>query len=218
MEHTQIVSMGYKILGDIYTHLDAPMKSAKFYQRGVAVDKGSFAKLENAARLGVTLGLLGDPRADAALEEALLHVKAAGLEIIELNAKALRLNLFVARQEYAAFDANVVEICTALTERSHPKSFVWTDYLQSLRLFQEGKYEEALTLLEKCLSVLEEVPFFWIRLRAYKLQLTLLKALERNIAPTQTKLTAMLDVIEAGLGDAPLQEEWQVFSERIKAL
>ncbi len=216
--HTEIVSMGYKVFGDIYTRLDALVQAAKFYQRGVDVDNASFAKLENAARLGVTLGLLSDPRADAVLEEALTHAKTAGLETIEINAKALQLSLFITRKEYAAFDADLDDIRTALTERSDPKSVVWIDYLQAVRLFQEEQYEEALALLEKTLSVLEETHFFWIRLSAYKLYLELLKALERDLAPTRTKLAEMLNQIEANLGDAPLQEEWQIFSERIKEM
>ena len=216
--HTMIVSLGYKIIGDIYTRLESPTKAVKAYQSGLAVDKASFASVENAARLGVTLGLLGDPRADATLEEALIRARAAGLEIIEINARALQLSLFVQRENHAAFDANVNEILANLTERSNAKSFVWIDYLQAIRFYQQGKLEEALALLEKTLPVLDELLFFWIRFRAHKLHFSLLNALGRDPAEPRARLDEMLAQIEAGLGNAPLQEEWMIFSERIKAL
>lgn len=213
--HTEIVAMGYKIIGDIYARLEAPVKAADAYQRGLAVDKNSFAAVENATRLGVTLGLVGDPKADALLEEALRNARQAGLEIIEFNARALQLSLFVARQEYVRFDENLSNIRTMLTERSNPKSYVWIDYLQALRLYQEGKLNEALTLIEQSLPVLDASEFFWIKLRAQRLHLKLLQASEKDTSRTQARIREMLATIEAGLGNAPLEAEWQVFSQRV---
>ena len=214
--HTEIEAMGYKIIGDIYARLESPVKAAETYQKGLIVDQDSFMTAENAARLGVTLGLLGDPKADALLEDALNGANAAGLETIEFNARALRLSLLIARKEYAAFDKERDTIIEILAERSHPKSFVWTDYLQAQRLCQEAQYPKALSLLENTLPILNKIEFFWIRLRAQRLHLTLLKKLQRDTNQTQAKIDKMLGAIEAGLGEAPIQAEWQEFAKKVR--
>ena len=214
--HTEIIAMGHKIRGDIYSRLESPIKSVSAYQQGLAVDKESFVSVENAARLGVMLGLLGDPEADATLEAALATANEAGLETTALNARALQLSLFIARQDYDSYHENLGEIQDRLIERSHPKSFVWTDYLQALRYFQQGKFDESLALLEKTLPVLDEIEFFWIHLRTQRLYLAVRKQLGKDTAAIANKLEEMLKKIEQGLGDAPLQEEWQLFSARVR--
>ncbi len=214
--HTEIVAMGYKIIGDIYARLESPVKAADAYQRGLIVDKDSFVTVENAARLGVTLGLVGDPKADALLKDALAGASQAGLEIIEFNARALQLSLFIARQDYQRFDEAMPAIRDTLTTRSHPKSYVWTNYLQAQRLYQEEKFTESLTLLEETLPVLNEIEFFWIRLRAQRLYLQLLSQLGRETNPTKTHIADMLARIEMGLDSAPLEDEWLVFKARVK--
>ena len=88
----------------------------------------------------------------------------------------------------------------------------------SMALLAQGNPEDALALLERTFPVLDETLFFWTRIRAEKLHLAVLKALGRDPAYSRAKLAEMLGVIEAGLGDAPLQEEFQVFSSRMKAL
>lgn len=214
--HTEIVAMGYKIIGDIYTRLESPLKAVEAYRRGMVMDKDSFVTVENAARLGVTLGLVGDPKGSALLEDALTNARKAGLEIIEFNARALQMSLFIARKDYPNFDEHLPAIRTILTERSHPKSYVWTDYLQAQRLAQEGNPEAALTLLEQTLPVLDEIEFFWIHLRAQRLYFSLRQKLKRDTRQTQAKINTMLAEIEKGLGNAPLSEEWEIFSLRIK--
>jgi tetratricopeptide (TPR) repeat protein len=215
-KHTEIIAMGYKIIGDIYTRLESPLAALGAYQHGLDMDKDSFVTAENSVRLGAALGLVGDPKADVMLEKAITNARTAGLEIIEMNARALQLSLFVAYNEYEAFDKKLPAIRDILTERSHPKSFVWTDYLQAQRLKQEKKHEEALILLEETLPVLEQIEFFWIHLRAQRLYLSLLQKLKRDTTQTQAKINTMLTAIENGLGDAPLANEWKIFSKRVK--
>jgi len=216
--HTEIVSMGYKVLGDIFFRLNALPKAATFYQRGVAVDEGSFAMLENLARLGVTLGLLGDPQGDALLQEAFSHAKVAGLDAIFLYAKALELNVFILRGDYTAFEENILFVRKNLEERSPPNSFVWTDYLQALFHFRRGEIEQALKQLEILLPAFDETPFFWIKLRALKLHAQILQALGRETDASFAQLEEMLQQIESSLGNAPIQDEWQAFAEKIRSL
>ena len=213
-KHTEISSMGYKVIGDIYARLDDPSQAVAYYQRGVAVDEGSFAKLENMARLGITLSLLGDPKGDAIFREALFYVEMAGLDTIAINAKALQLSIFIAREEYDLFFENVDDIQNALTGRSHPQSFVWIDYLHALLLSKQDNHGKAIMILEKTLPLLEEIPFFWIRFRAYKLYSSVLRSVERDSSKPDTKVKGMLKTIETSLGVSPLQDAWQNFSEK----
>lgn len=217
-DHPDVIGIGQKIFGDIYARLEAPIKAAEAYQKGLDVDRESIVSVENAARLGVILGLLGKPEADALLENAIANAHEAGLETVEISARALQLSLFVTRKEYDLFDAKRDAVGSALVERSHPKSFVWVDYLQSLRLYQEGKLEGSLALLEQTLPVLGELEFFWIHMRAQRLYVDLLKALGRDPANPRAKLAEMLNIIETGLGDAPLWEEWAAFSKKIRSM
>ncbi|MBT3338944.1 MAG: AAA family ATPase [Anaerolineae bacterium] len=213
--HTEIISMGYKVLGDIYSRLGALPQAAKFYSSGVAIDTG-FMKLENLARLGMTLSLLGDPKGDAYLEEALTYLKATGLGSILYNTEALQLSIFIQRGEYDAFFGKVDEVKRNLSERSHPKSFVWTDYLEALYLFKEGQLEKSLTVLKKILPLLEENIFFWIRFRVYELQISLLEKLGRDSKIPHSKREIMLLQIESSLGDALIQDEWKSFATRVR--
>ena len=215
--HTEIVSMGYKVLGDINTRLGALPKAATFYKFGVDADEGSFAKLENLARLGVTLSLLGDPKGDALLQQAYAYSQAAGLDTILLNAKALELSVFLSQNNLTAFEENLPKVRQTLIEHSHPDSFVWTDYLQALSLFRHGKTEQALKEIEDLLLAFNKTPFFWIKLRALKLHGQMLHALGRETNSPSAQLEEMLQKVESNLGNAPLEEEWQNFRKKMRA-
>ncbi len=213
--HTEIISLGYKIIGDIYARMGSLSQAQKYYHLGVVVDEPSFAKLENIARLAVTLGLLGDPQGDAQLKQALAYTKAAGLEVIGVNTRALALNMYVQRGDYDGFLGEVDEVNDALRERS-PQSLVWIDYLRALFLFNRENFEEALALLENCIPALDESDFFWIKLRAYKLQHALLQTLDQDSQLPRTKLETMLSRIENALDGALIEEEWNNFAARIR--
>ncbi len=213
--HTEIISMGYKILGDIYARLGSLSQAQKYYHLGVVVDHPSFAKLENLSRLAVTLSLLGDSQGEAQLKQALAYTDAAGLDVIGLNTKALALNIYVQRGNYDAFLAHVDEIKDEIAERS-PQSSVWITYLHALFLSNHEDFEEALTLLQKNLSVLEKTDFFWIKFRAYKLQAFLLQTLERDAKIPRSKLETMLFQIENSLDGALIEEEWKTFAARTR--
>ena len=216
--HSEISSMGYKILGDIYMRLDALPQAAEAYQQGVDVDKGSFAMLENLARLGLTLSLLGDPNGDTVLQKALSYAKDTGLDSVWGYAKALELGLFITRDDLVAFEENLPEVRNFLQERAHPDSVLWIKYLQALSLSRQGEMESALEQLEKILPAFEGGPFFWIKIRALKLYIKTLHATGRESDVPSAQLEEMLQHIEGALGDAPLQEEWQAFAERTRAI
>lgn len=76
--------------------------------------------------------------------------------------------------------------------------------------------EEVLTLLEKTLPILDEIEFFWIYLRAQRLYRTLLETLGRDTSQPRKKIKEMLAIVESSLGDAPLQDEWKRFSEKVR--
>lgn len=216
--HSEISSMGYKILGDIYMRLDALPQAAEAYQQGVDVDKGSFAMLENLARLGLTLSLLGDPNGDDVLQKALGYAKDSGLDVVWGYAKALELSVFITRGDNVAFEENLPEVRKYLKERSHPDSDLWIKYLQALSLSRGGETERAVEQLEIILPALEGGPFFWIKIRALKLYVQTLHTLGRDIESPRDQLEEMLQKIEGALGDAPLQDEWQAFAERTLAI
>ena len=211
-KHTEIESMGYKAQGDIYARLNALPQAAASYQKGMEVDKGGFATLENMARLGLTLSLLGDPQGDTLLQEAYTHTKAADLESIFYNAKAIELSIFVLRKNYASFEEMVPQIRKILRERSHSNATLWVDYLDALADFQRGDLEESLEKLDVICSPSEPIPFFWIRFRALKLYIQALEKAGRESSAPRATLKEMLVKIEKGLGNAPLEAEWHAFS------
>jgi len=214
-KHTEIESMGYKAQGDIYARLNALPQAAASYQKGVEVDKGSFATLENMARLGLTLSLLGDPQGDALLQQAFAHTKAADLESIFYNAKAIELSIFVLRKDYASFEEKAPLVRKILKERSHSNATLWVDYLDALADFQRGDFEKSLAKLDVFYSPSEPIPFFWIRFRALKLYIQALEKVGRDSSIPRAELIEMLEKIEKGLGNAPLEAEWQAFSANI---
>ncbi len=212
-EHTEITSMGYKIIGDIYTYLDAYPQAVGAYQKGVDVDPGSFAMLENLAQLGVTLGLLGDSQADATLQLAITKAEKAGLEIISINAKSLELSLFVFAEKYEKFEKNALYIIKEFNKRTHPKATSWIDYLRARSYLQRGDIEKSLVLFENYFNNFEDSPFFWINLRTLKIYITALKSQGRDTSEPRAKLEIMLKKIESGLGEAPLRKEWEKFAK-----
>ena len=216
--HSEITSMGYKILGDIYMRLEALPQAAEAYQQGVDVDKGSFAMLENLARLGLTLSLLGDPKGDAILQKALGYAKDTGLDVVWGYSKALELGLFIVRDDLIAFEENLPEVKKYLKERTHPDGILWTKYLQALSLYRQNKMEQAEKQLEKLLPAFEGGPFFWIEFRSLKLYINTLHALGHESSAPSAQLEEMLQHIEGALGDAPLQEEWQAFAKRTRTI
>ncbi len=216
--HTEIISIGYKVIGDIYTHLDAYPQAAEAYQRGVDVDSGSFAMLENLARLGVTLSLLGAPKGDAILQQALTTTKATGLESIFWNTKSLELGTFFIHDDRAAFEENVPLVEKAFKERTHPDATSWIEHLQALFSLRHGEFEKAIVQLETLLSTLENTPFFWIKLRTLKLYAQIRQSLGQETEEPRAQLEEMLQKIGSSLGNAPIQDEWQVFAENTRSL
>ncbi len=214
--HTEIISMGYKILGDIYTHLDALSQAASAYQQGVDIDPGSFAMLENLARLGVTLGLLGDSQADTTLQLAIAKAEEAGLEIISLSAKSLELSLFILASDYEKFEENTHLIEKELVERTHPDAISWIAYLRAFSYLHRGDLEKSALLFEDYFNNFENSPFFWVNFRAQKFYIVALKLLGRDTSEPRAKLEKMLQKIKKGLGDAPIQAEWADLAENAR--
>ncbi len=217
-KHTEIVSLGYKIFGDIYTHLDAFPQARDAYQKGVDVDPGSFAMLENLARLGVTLSLLGDPKGDAILQQALSTTKATGLESIFWNAKSLELGTFLLHNDCATFEENYPLVEKNLKERTHPDATGWIEHLQAFFSLYQGKPQKAQIQIETLLLKLENSPFFWTKFRTLKLYVQILQALGQETTAPRAEIEEMLQKIESGLRDAPIQEEWQSFAENTRSL
>ena len=211
-KHTEIESMGYKALGDIYSRLNALRQAAGAYQQGLEVGKETFGTLENMARLGLTLSLLGDSHGDDLLQQAYAYTKAADLGSILYNAKAIELSIFVLRKDYAAFEKNAPIIRKLLEERSSGSATLWVDYLEALADFQRGDLAESLTKLDVLCSSAAPIPFFWIKFRALKLHIQVLERMGKESSTSRAELKEMLVKIEQGLGNAPLESEWQAFS------
>lgn len=215
-KHTEIASLGYKVLGDIYMHLDAFPQARDAYQKGVDVDPGSFAMLENLARLGVTLGLLDDSQADATLQLAIAKAEEAGIEIISISAKSLELSLFVRAGDYEKFEENTHLIEKELVERTHPDAISWIAYLRAFSYLHRGDLEKSVLLFEDYFKKFEDSPYFWFNFRAIKFYIVALKLLGRNTSQPRAKLEKMLQKIKKGLGDAPIQAEWADLAENAR--
>ena len=216
--HSEITSMGHKIVGDIYAHLSALPQAAAAYQRGVDVAGKSFMALENLHRLGATLALMGDPYGEAMLEKALNEALVADLGIVSTYAQVLHLNLFLARGEYEVFYREVDMVAEEFKKRSNPDTLAWTEYLKAAAAFQQGNTEQALSLLEALAPVFKRTPLFWIELRALGIQVQVLRALHRDVTETIMRITEMLTIIEDSLGNAPLTTEWQAFLHQTQQL
>ena len=212
--HPEITSMGYKIMGDIYIHLDAFPQAANAYKQSVDGDPGSFVMLENLVRLGVTLGLLGKPEAESTLHQALDRAKKAGLDIIYLNGKALELSLFVLRGNLEAFEENLPFVRKELQARTHSDTVFWLDYIEAQSALRLGKIEQALSSFKKIIRELDDYPLFWIKFRTLRFYANTLHSLGRDDEIPHTQLKAMFQKVADNLGNAPLQKEWQIFSEK----
>ena len=216
--HTEIASLGYKVLGDIYTHLDAFPQARDAYQKGVDVDPGSFAMLENLARLGVTLGLLGDPRADSTLQLAIATTEETGIDVISVNARGLALSLLVLAGQYEEFEENARLIKKEISKRTLPEAASWVAYLHAFSFLRRGNIEESVILFEDYFKKFENSPFFWINFRAIKFYIVALKLLGRDTSKPRAELEIMLQKIEKGLGDAPIQAEWIDLAENARTI
>jgi DNA-binding SARP family transcriptional activator len=211
--HTEITSLGYKIKGDVYIQLDAFAQAKKVYKKGVDVDKSGFAGLENSARLGVTLGLLGEPDAHLVLQKAISQTEKVGLNMLALGAKTLELSILVLQKDYEAFEKNAPLVEQELQNVTHPDSRIWVDYLRALAFLQRGDVEKSLTLFERILARYMHTPFSWIYFRTLKFYIVALKLLRRDATQAKAKLETILRQIEEGIGDAPLQNEWKKLAE-----
>ncbi len=216
--HTEITSLGYKIIGDIYIHLDAFQQAEKTYLEGMRIDKEGFAGLENAARHGVTLGLLGAPDAQSELQETIAKTRAVGLNILALSAETLALGIDVLDGNYAAFEKKAPLVAAELKDVTHPDSLLWIDYLRAFSYFRRGQAAHAAVLFEKIFTKYAETPFFWIYFRALRSYIVILKQLGRDASKPRAELAEIVRKIDQGIGKSPYHEEWEELQKEIRSL
>ncbi len=216
--HHEIMSLAYKVIGDIYTRLTAFSRAAEAYQRGVSIGGENFVSLESLHRLGLTLALMGDSRGETQLEQAIEISRSAGLGAFWAYARALRLSLFVERGKYEIFEREAEVVRTLLKERSLPDTMAWVDYLQAKVDFLRDDLESALSGVEALYPVFAKTPMFWLEMRTLTLHARILQRLDRDAGDVVARLQPMLEKIESSLTNAPLHDAWQAFDNDIRSI
>ena len=82
LQHTELISMGYRVLGDLSMLIEATEKAAVDYQRGMQVPDKGFWTLDNTYRYGFALAWSGEVDLGIAyLNQAIEEAKASGIEV-----------------------------------------------------------------------------------------------------------------------------------------
>ncbi|MCF6277387.1 MAG: AAA family ATPase [Anaerolineales bacterium] len=216
--HPEIVSMGYRIIGDIYTRLSALKEAAQAYQQGVKMGGETFMALENSHRLGVSWALLGNPAGEVMLDRVINEAQAVKLDSISTYARALRLSLSLAKKDFAFFDEEVESVAEEFRQRTNPDALAWTDYLKAAAAFQRGDAGKALHLLQALKPIFQRTPMFWIELRALNVHVQVLRELRRDTAQELMRIREMFTKTENFMGEAPILTQWQAFQSKYNAL
>ncbi len=214
-EHSEIIGMGCRILGDIYLRLLDYEKAAAAYKQGIDIAGEHMVRLENQYRYGYCLLKMGQDIGYRYIEQPLADAEKNGLDNIILYAVIYQLRAFLTKGDLSAFEQRAAWFCEQIRLRIGKD---WApNIILRLRAWyfcHRGDFELALTTIDEVFPQFQGGSFLWDRLECLNAQVVAQNQLGLDTTASHQQITEILDQIQSNLGDAPLQAEFQACRQK----
>jgi DNA-binding SARP family transcriptional activator len=213
--HGEIMSLGYRILGDIHMRLSNFKKALHAYDQGVAAAGEHFIRCENLYRRGYCLIKLGDETGLVQVAQAMETAESLGLGGILTLAGIDELAALADLGDIDGFEARAQWFLAEAPPRIGAELPICTvKRLRASLLLRQGKPEEALQMLGNIIPWYGDHQYRWLEFECLNLQAAALEQTGQDNATQRNRIEEILDELENGLGDAPILFEWQNFWEK----
>ncbi|HEY3313284.1 MAG TPA: AAA family ATPase [Anaerolineales bacterium] len=213
--HGEIVSLGYRVLGDIYFHLDALELAGKAYQQGIISAGKHFVALENMIRYGHVLAKSGEASGRQTLLQALKTAAEAELGALTLPGTLLELAIYLQTGEIDLFEKRATWLRDQVRERSGQDFAEFAiRRVKAEDHFAKKEYQQAYEQAQACIDWYRQKQNAWHELNLSLIMENSAQHLEIEHASLRPRMLELLDGLENSLQESPLQSEWQDY--RIK--
>ncbi len=213
--HAKTMSMGYRVLGDIYAYLLNFKKARHAYDQGIAAAGEHFIRSENLHRRGYCLACEGDESGLAQIAQAMESAESLGLGAVLTLGGISELAALVELGDGEGFEARAQWFLTEAPPRIGAELPICTvKRLRSKLLLRQGKPAEALQMLGNTAAWYHEHQYRWLELECLQIQAIALAQTGQEATAQRNQIETILDELENGLEDAPILFEWQRFWER----
>ncbi len=216
--HGEIIGLGCKVLGDMYSRLNNYQKAAEFYQQGMVASGDHFVALENMHSYGFALyqrgqHIVGKDFLRTALEKS----EQGELWSIYFLAKMHELEILAEEGPEELFQRQGEKFSLEISQRLKKDAGQQTvSRLKAGIALRSANYHHAAQLIEKPLSLYRKIQHRWNELAGLQLQARALNALSSDPSAQCLRMGKLLNFIEENLAPAPLEDELRNF--RVKFL
>ena len=215
-ELNDVLALGFRQLGDIYLHLNAPQKAIPNFTHGVEAIGSHFIGVDNLSRLGMAqvrsgqlaIGLQTMDFALAAFEN-----NRVGLGIISVQ--VFQLLTYIESNEWESARKLANQLTKEIQQHSLPlyRSQIYRS-LGEIAL-HDGQIQEAFTFYHQAVEESKSLGNLWVELEA---QFSLKKACRITDSPDDQpskRIQEIFSCLEDQIKDPTLQRHFQEFKKRI---
>lgn len=213
--HGKTMSLGYRVLGDIYARLLNFKKAQHAYDQGIGAAGEHFIYIESLHRRGYCLICQGDIHGMAQIAQSMESAEALGLGSILTMSGISELAALVELNDADRFEERAQWFLAESPPRIGSELPLCTvKRLRAKLLLRQGKPKEALQTLGNITAWYRQHQYRWLELECLEIETDALAQIGQDVAAQRNRIETILDELENGLEDAPILFEWQRFWEK----
>jgi len=213
--HSEIMSLGYGILGDIHLNLSNFRKALQAYDQGSVAAGEHFVCCGSLFRRGYCLVRQGDETGMVPIAQGMEIAENLGLGGLLTQAGMSELAALAELGDMDSFESRTQWFLAEAPPRFGAELPLCTvKRLRARLLLRQGKPAEALKIIGNTAAWYHDRQFRWLELECLELQAESLAQTGQDSTPLRSQIEAILDQLENGLEDAPILFEWQAFWEK----
>jgi tetratricopeptide (TPR) repeat protein len=201
-QHVDVLSIGYRCLGDIYLYLKIHDQALKYYQMGIETSSEGFWGLDNLIRYGYTSCMMGKTEHGlSALRQVIGQARADGLEYIAIQGEIFEAAYCADLGPDQQLKENLTRLYYETSRRSLPMLNTAVLLLLGTCCAAEGDNEAAIHNYQTVVSRAAMLSHPWLEIAA---QTALKKNLEERRKPTQAqsrRIETIVHQLDASLGE-----------------
>lgn len=211
--HGEMVGLGYKALGDIYSALQRYFQAAELYRLGMMASGEHFVALENMHRYGFALYQLGQRNVGRDfLQHAQEKAQQADLGSISLLAARLQMAILASEGQTEEFQNRALWFRQEIQSRLKIEAGQWAAArLEAGLHLREGREYQAIESLRRPLAWYRRSGSLWNELEALQIQATAMQRLEQDPSEQCRRMGTLLHRLQENLAPAPLEDELRSF-------
>ncbi len=215
LQHTEISSLGYRILGDIHSVI-WDNEGITAFQSALNTSPSGFMYVDAVSRQGLMNYLSGNkPEGIAQLYQAIELARATGLESFFFLAETARLTILFREDELD----QAIQLGHKLQEEGLQRGLksiqLFSAWILGCALLKSGETQAAITCLTNVVDESSKKPYIWLELTAL---VDLNKALVKDGRPDTTireKVAAILEQIDERTQHPNLKNAYQTYKSAI---